>query len=165
MKTKIYFSALLLFMGASIFAQVPEKWEDMDGDGFYDIDEFSKIYSKGYNDWDIDGDGRVNDQEFYERSYTRLDINRDGRLTNEEWMAGRTDYDGFIDDDDYIENPPQYLSKREFIERLNNTGYYGSYDTNNDGFVDSEEMSQTYFMRLDNNNDGKLDSEELKKYY
>jgi len=164
MKTKIYLNSLILLMGISMFAQVSNKWEDTNGDGFYDIDEFSTIYSKGYNDLDVDGDGMINDQEFYDNNYNRLDVNRDGRLTNEEWTAGKRDYDGFIKDDDYSQNPPQYLSKSEYINRFKNTNYYGSYDTNKDGFIDSEEMIQTSFKRLDKNNDGKLDTEELKGY-
>lgn len=164
MKTTIYLSGLFLFICASLFAQVPEKWEDTNGDGFYDVDEFSNIYSKGYNDWDVDGDGRINDQEFYDNSYNRLDVNRDGRLTNEEWTAGRKDYDGFIEDDAYAQDPPQYLSKREFMERFKNTDYYGSHDINKDGFIDSKEMVQTSFSRLDKNHDGKLDADELKGF-
>lgn len=164
MKSTIYLSSLLLFVGTALFAQVPEKWEDTNGDGHFDINEFSNIYSKGYNDWDVDGDGRINDQEFYNNNYNRLDLNRDGRLTNEEWTAGKRDYDGFIKDDAYSQNPPQYLSKREFMDRFKDTDYYGSHDVNKDGFVDSEEMIQTSFNRLDKNRDGKLDAEELKDY-
>lgn len=164
MQTKIFLNALILLIGASIFAQVSKNWEDTNGDGFYDIDEFSTIYSKGYNDLDVDGDGMINDQEFYDNNYNKLDVNRDSRLTNEEWTAGKGDYDGFINDDDYSQNPPQYVSKSEFINRFKNTDYYSSYDTNKDGFIDSEEMIQTSFKRLDRNHDGKLDAEELKNY-
>lgn len=163
MKPTIYLSSLLLLVGTSLFAQVPEKWKDKDGDGLYDIDEFRNMYSKGYNDWDVDGDGKINNQEFFDNHYNRLDVNRDGRLTNEEWTAGKRDYDGFIKDD-YSKNPPQYLSKREFTNRFKDTDYFSSHDLNKDGFIDSEEMIQTSFKRLDKNGDGKLDAEELKDY-
>lgn len=161
MKSRILLSGLLLIVGAALYAQVPEKWVDKDGDGLYDINEFSDIYSKGYNDWDVDGDGRINDEEFYNSSYNRLDVNRDGRLTNEEWTAGARDHNGFIKDD-YSQNPPQYLSKREYADRFKNTEYFSSHDINRDGFVDSEEMIQSSFNRLDKNQDGKLDAEEIK---
>lgn len=161
MKTTIYLSGLLLLIGTALSAQVPPKWEDKDGDGLYDINEFSKSYSKGYNDWDIDGDGKINDQEFFDTTYNSLDLNRDGRLTHEEWTAGERDYNGFIKDD-YSKNPPQYLSKNEFKERFKETDYYQSHDINRDGFIDSDEMMQSSFNRFDKNKDGKLDSEELK---
>lgn len=164
MKTTLYLSGLLLFIGTALSAQVPPKWEDKDGDGLYDINEFGKTYSKGYNDWDIDGDGKINDQEFFDNTYNRLDVNHDGRLTNEEWASGSADYDGFISDDDYSTNPPQYLSKNEFRERFKNTDYYQSHDINRDGFIDSDEMVQSKFNRYDKNKDGKLDAEEIKGY-
>lgn len=164
MKTGNFLNAIILLMGISLFAQDYDKWEDTNRDGFYDLNEFSNIYSKGYNDWDMDGDGKINDQEFYENNYNRLDVNRDGRLTNEEWTAGKNEFEGFIPDDHDSQQRPQYLSKREFINRFQNTDYYGSYDTNKDGFIDSEEMIQTSFNRLDKNRDGKLDAKELEGY-
>lgn len=151
-----------MLVGTILFAQTPNQWEDSDGDGLYDINEFSKAYSKGYNDWDVDKDGRLDNNEFYNNFYNQLDVNRDGRLTHEEWTAGRRNYGDHIPADRYSENPPQYLSKREFADRFKDTDYYNSYDTNRDGYIDPAEMNQATFFLLDKNRDGKLDGSELE---
>lgn len=161
MKTQIFLCSILLFGTTALFGQVPNKWQDTNNDGFYDIEEFSSVYSKGYNDIDIDRDGRLNDQEFYDGTYNRLDVNRDGRLTNEEWTSGNRYYGEYIPADRYSQNPPQYISRREFADRFTDTEYYRSYDGNNDGFITSEELNQTTYMRLDKNRDGQLDGSEL----
>ena len=158
---KHFFLFILFLITKPIFAQVPNKWQDTNGDGFYDIEEFSNVYSKGYNDIDIDRDGRMNAKEFYNSNYNTLDVNRDGKLTHEEWIAGRNYYGEFIPTDRYSHDPPQYLSRDEFEKRFRDTKYYSSYDKNNDGFITSEELNLTIYNRLDKNHDGKLDANEL----
>lgn len=162
MKNLFLFSSAFLMLTATLHSQVPSKWEDTNGDGFYDIEEFSKVYSKGYNDWDIDRDGRINNEEFYNNNYNRLDVNRDGRLTNEEWTSGRNMYGDYIPADRYAKNPPTYLSRTEFAKRFEDTDYYRSYDTDNDGFINEDELNQNTYNRLDRNRDGKLDAQELE---
>jgi Ca2+-binding EF-hand superfamily protein len=164
MKTTILVCSMLFFGIAAVNGQVPNKWQDTNGDGFYDIDEFSNVYSKGYNDLDIDRDGRMNAKEFYDSNYNNLDVNRDGKLTNEEWTSGRNSYGEYITTDRYSQNPPQYLSRSEFEERFKETKYYSSYDKNNDGFITSEELNLTTYNRLDKNGDGKLDASELEGF-
>lgn len=164
MKTLILVSNLLFFGTMALQAQVPNKWQDTNGDGFYDIEEFSNVYSKGYNDIDIDRDGRMSTKEFYDSNYNTLDVNRDGKLTNEEWIAGRNYYGEFIPADRYSNNPPQYLSRDEFERRFKDTKYYSSYDKNNDGFITPEELNLTTYNRLDKNRDGKLDASELDRF-
>ena len=164
MKTRILLSSILFFGITALYGQVPNKWQDTNGDGFYDIEEFSNVYSKGYNDIDIDRDGRMNAKEFYDSNYNNLDVNRDGKLTNEEWTSGRNYYGEYITADRYSQNPPQYLSRAEFENRLKETKYYSSYDKNNDGFITSEELNLTTYNRLDKNRDGKLDASELEGF-
>ena len=164
METKIFLSSILLLGVTALYAQVPNKWQDANGDGFYDIEEFSNVYSKGYNDIDIDRDGRINTKEFYDSNYNNLDLNRDGKLTNEEWTSGRNNYGEYIPADRYRENTPQYLSRAEFEARFNETKYYNSYDENNDGFITSDELNLTTYNRLDRNKDGKLDARELEGF-
>lgn len=162
MKTILFLSSVLFFIGSSLIAQTTGKLIDTNGDGTYDVDEFSSVYSKGYNDWDTDGDGKINNQEFYDNNYNRLDVNHDGRLTNEEWTGGERDFEGFIPDDRKAQKQPKYLTKKEFADRFKDGKYYNSYDINKDGFIDANEMSQINFNRLDKNHDGKLDDSELE---
>ncbi|MBT0607005.1 EF-hand domain-containing protein [Aequorivita echinoideorum] len=162
-KTKILFLAAVMIAAVG-FAQTPLQIKDLNNDGSYDIDEFSNSYSKGYNDYDADKDGRINDVEFYDTTYNRLDINRDGRLTNEEWTAGNRYYGNYIPANRYANNPPQYISRAEFADRFKDTDYYRSYDTNSDGYIDSSEMNQNTFNLIDKNKDGTLDADELKDF-
>ncbi len=164
MKT-IYSIMISLFFSTLLFSQqTPLELNDNDGDGFYDIDEFSKVYSKGYNDWDVDKDGRINSNEFYDANYNHFDLNHDGRLTPQEWTAGNRYYGEYITTPEYDTNPPQYLSKQEFAQRFTNSEYYNSYDTDHNGFVDNDELNKATFNRLDRNHDNKLDANELEGY-
>lgn len=164
MKTKTFLTSILLLGVTAIFAQVPPKYQDTNGDGFYDIDEFSNVYSKGYNDIDIDSDGRINNKEFYDNNYNSLDVNRDGKLTNEEWTSGSADYGKYIPSERASTNPPIYLSRSEFENKFKDTDYYHSYDENGDGFITPEELNKTTYNRLDKNRDGKLDAKELEGF-
>lgn len=165
MKTSIYLGILFLIFSPLLFAQTrPLEIKDANGDGMYDIDEFSNVYSKGYNDWDVDADGKINQDEFFNNNYNQLDINHDGRLTNEEWTSGNRYYGKYVPADKYSKNPPQYLSREEFAKRFSETDYYKSYDSDNNGFIDNNELNGATFNRLDQNHDGKLDKTELEGY-
>ena len=157
MKKCIYLATLLVF-GFVAQAQVPQL-EDLDGDGFYDMEEFSKIYSKGYNDWDIDRSGQLDRDEFFDATYNRLDLDGNGKLSAQEWRSADPQMEGLIPDEP--NNPP---SRAIFREQIGKSNYYGNYDLNGDGFVDSEELNQSSFNRLDLNRDGRLDSKELQGY-
>lgn len=157
MKSTFLWSILLALATVGSQAQTPQL-EDLDGDGYYDMEEYSKMYSKGYNDWDIDGSGQIDPNEFFDGTYNRLDLDGDGKLTDQEWRVAYPEMEGLIPDD-----PTENYSREIFRERIGKTDYFNRYDLNEDGFVDSEEMNKAAFIRLDVNGDGRLDAGELRE--
>lgn len=88
-----------------------------------------------FSDWDDDGDGNVTKDEFYNSAadwgiYSDYDVDNDGLYTEDEWYEFGWDYD------------------------------YGTWDANDDGYLDSGEYYDGVFNTYDVNEDGHWDDGE-----
>lgn len=170
MKTvKLNLVLALFFISAISFGQV-QGYDDFNAaaDGTVDQDAFNDGYADNYDQWDIDGDGQINDRDFYAANYNRLDQNQDGTLTEEEWQDG---YDNLYSDhamgvsyDQFDANQDGTVDNDEFYDGFSDTDYYTSYDVNRDGNIDRDELSEGVFTSWDANADGRLDRGEYDTY-
>lgn len=64
---------------------------DTDGDGVVDFDEFAQaLQARGYfRGWDIDTDGEISFDEWLDAIYTAADLDDDGELGPAEWQEAR----------------------------------------------------------------------------
>lgn len=88
-----------------------------------------------YSDWDDNGDGNITTDEFYGSAsdwgiYSDYDLDNDGLYNEAEWNEFDWDYD------------------------------YATWDTNDDGFIDSGEYYDGVFTTFDANEDGHWDEGE-----
>ncbi len=164
-----FLQVLILFVTAVSFAQVDNfNAYDLNQDKNIDVDEFSKMYTSSYNDYDLDKNGKMTDREFYGSSFNRLDKDRNGNLNSEEWQRG---YDnvygsyigskGFVDFDN---DQNQELSPDEYYNSFSNTKYYSTYDVNRDNSLDIKEYRERTYKDWDRNQDGTLDENEYNTY-
>lgn len=159
----------LFFVSAISVGQV-QSYDDFNAatDGTVDQNSFNEGFTDNYDQWDTDGDGAINDQEFYSTTYNRLDQNQDGTLTEEEWQEGYDniygDYAADMSYDQLDADRDGSINEDEFYTGFRDTDYYDSYDADGDGNIDSDELSEGVFTHLDNNADGRLDREEYDTY-
>lgn len=158
-----------IFISAISFGQV-QSYDDFNAaaDGTVDQDAFNDMYVDNYDQWDLDGDGEINDRDFYAANYNRLDQNQDGTLTQEEWQEGYDNlYGEYATDmnyEDFDADVDGRLTNDEFYEGFRDTDYYTSYDIDGDGNINTDELSEGVFTNWDDNADGRLDREEFDAY-
>ena len=158
---------LCLMVSSVAFSQVYDDF-DTNGDGGIDQDEFNETYSNSYDQWDVNDDGVIDDREFYDFTYDRLDTNSDEYLDNNEWDEGYDNiYGEYLATDDRIEfdvDGDQRISKDEFYQGMRETDYYNTYDANRDGSIDSDEINRGVYDSLDDNRDATVDRDEYEHF-
>lgn len=134
-------------------------------------DDFSNVFSQNnYNDWDIDEDEIVNNEELYRGFYKVWDINKDEKLNEKEWAYGTEHYlDNFqgeqygyfsdwdLDSDDWVE-------VEEFVNAIADTPYYSGWDQDNDNELDPGEFGEGVFKIFDENEDERISREEFQEW-
>lgn len=156
---------LFLFVSSVTFSQVTYNDYDVNRDGGIDSDEFGERYSDTFNNYDINRDGSVDDREFYDASFNRLDRNGDRNLSQEEWQEGYDNiYGEYMDSEDFAQydtDGNENVSNEEFYGSMRSTDYYSSYDANQDGGLDRDELNQGIYNQWDRNQDGRIDQSEF----
>ena len=111
-----------------------------------------KVLRQAFKQFDIDGDGKITKQEV---AQGMKKSNRDFTMEDIEtlFILADKDGDGQIDFAEFatimIPTAPERISKLR-----------KKFDTNNDGSIDTAELSAA-FKRMDTNNDGAIDAKEL----
>lgn len=162
------------------YAFLPNVAGDIDRDGF-DIG-----YHAVYTQWDLNGDGSISESEFYTVIFQRLDSNRNGSLTLNEWAPGQQYLFGkFIksnkrarDSSDipsnkisqsledsgfesFDSNKDKKITPGEFDKGIRNTGFFRSYDSNQNGSLDREELNKGVYKNMDLDGNGLIDRKEF----
>lgn len=117
-----------------------EDW-DLDDDNFLDDDEFTTSF---YQTWDTDNDGMIEEAEW---TTAVADYNLEGA----DWAAWDTDGDGFIE-------------TAEFDTGFDNMGWYTAWDTDGDGLIEEREYTDAVYTIWDENDDDVLDDTEYVYY-
>jgi Ca2+-binding EF-hand superfamily protein len=134
-------------------------------------DDFTNVFSKNnYNDWDIDKDEIVNNEELYRGFYKVWDVNNDEKLNEKEWAHGTENYlDNFkgkrygyfsdwdLDSDDWVE-------VEEFVNAIADTPYYSAWDKDNDNELDPDEFGEGVFRIFDENEDERISRKEFQEW-
>lgn len=105
------------------------------------------LQGQDFDTWDGDGDGYINDQEFdaglnKEGKYFNLyDSNSDGMVDDAEWGTASRTYD-------YLESD-----------------YYSTWDADEDGYLNQEEVVGGAYETWDTNKNGKIERLEYDDRY
>jgi len=157
--------AILFFATSSTIAQVRDfNSYDADRDSMINQDEFSKMYTSSYNDYDLNKDAQITDRELYDYSFNKLDKNGDRELDSSEWQIGYDNlYSNYLKTGDYTSydsDRNDRISKNEYYESFRNSNYFNDYDTNGDTFIDADELRARMYRDFDLNEDGLIDENE-----
>lgn len=101
-----------------------------------------------FEDWDLDGDSQVNQDEF-----------NDSWTTQGYWNLYDRDNDGIIDEEEWNKGLDEYYDRFD----RDQLGNYRDYDLNNDGWLDEEELAESSFVIWDTDGDGRIDSSEFRE--
>lgn len=121
-------------------------------------------WSRGvFSRWNRDADAGLRDTEFAEGVFGLWDRDRDNRLTEVEWNEGvagwfeNNEYGTFADWD---ANRDMVLDATELGEGFNRTGLFGSWDLNNNDWIEENEWNDGLFAMFDADNDAFVNEAE-----
>lgn len=159
-------SILFLLCTTSLFAQDFDTFDTND-DGLWDENEFNETYSdEYYSDWDQDSDGFVDEAEFGATTFDNVDEDEDGYINDEEWQGGsEAMYGDYADEDDFGSfdtNDDDVLDENEWNYGFSDAGWYDTYDSDQSGTVDDDELTDGVFDDWDADDDGYLNEQEYQ---
>lgn len=120
------------------FAAAPALAQD-----FYN--EYGEYYG-AFDDWDIDDNAFVDENEFYDYTFSLADENDDALLDENEWSSYTSywyepynlDYGAF---GNYDTDRSGYLEDTEYYAMGEDVGYYAIWDNDRDGYVNPDEYA------------------------
>lgn len=135
---------------------------DLDNDGLYS----TFVTTTYYEDYDVNGDKVLDENEFYNSMYKTWDANADNNLDENEWNTGTRDF-GMENQvwADWDTNNDGMLSDTENRAGIVKSNRFSDWDTNKDNQLSEREYVDGVFVLWDKNKDGKLDSLEYVDIY
>ncbi|RDV11494.1 hypothetical protein DXT99_24485 [Pontibacter diazotrophicus] len=138
-------------VGATVDVSTVDTW---DRDEFYT----TFIPTNYYEDWDVNDDSFLNEDEFAASFFQIWDTDNDGMIEDIEWNAAVTDYG--LDETDWDIDGDGYIEPTEFNTGFPDTGWYEAWDTDGDGLIELREYTDGVFTIWDKDDDGVLDTTE-----
>ena len=157
-------ATLTALASAPAIAQGIADW-DIDGDGVLDESEFTQgvFDSSVYDDWDADDDGAIGYAELSSGLYSAWDASDDGELSIDEWDGAVDLWFGEFDVNLSVENWDAdgngVISEPEFAEALEGTDLIARLGAEN-GALDEEELASGLFDVADTDDDDVIVDEE-----
>lgn len=141
--------------------------EDVVGTDTWDTDYYYTTFAgtNYYEDWDLDDDNFLNDDEFTTSFYNTWDTDNDGAIEEAEWTTVTADYN--LENADWATwdaDGDGLLEENEFDTGFANYGWYDTWDVDNDNLVTEREYTDGIFGIWDENDDNMLDTNEFGAY-
>lgn len=159
---------LMLFTFSSALYSQEYAEFDANGDGMVDQEEFQEVFRENFSNWDNNRDGILTDQEFYESAFDHVDINADGMLGSTEWDRGFSfvfgDFLGTSHNGQFDLNGDQKISKKEFFASIKFSDFFSFYDDNASGTVDLKEFNEGVFAHWDEDRNQYIEQKEYETF-
>ncbi len=158
--------AAMLAVPAAVHAQ--DSWSNTDWDSDSNMElnesEFNAGLSESgtYNAWDSDETAGLSEGEFATGMYSDWDADNDRQISEEEFNAGSerwygSDYEGTFANYDTDESG--FVDTNEFGSSWDND-YYAGWDTNDDSLLDENEFNTGVYGTVDTDDDKVVTIEE-----
>lgn len=159
----------------TVFAAGPDAytfaWYDTNDDGVLDKEEALESYNFGnyfHNYWDTNQDDFLNKDEFYHTFFTNADNEYSNSLSQEEWNTNYPKLLNHWTDTNFSSadiNKDNVLSKEEWLTIFEESGWFESYDSNDNSLVSLEEWHNGLFKEWDINLTNFIEQEEFEGYF
>lgn len=132
----------------------------------WDENEFYTTFSNTilYENWDVNGDGFLNEAEFTAGFLQTWDIDNDGRVSQSEWNTAVADY--AVDPANWQAwdtDGDGFIEEAEFETEFNRIGWYDAWDLDDDALLTEQEYTSGVFKIWDTNGDNVLDDTEYRR--
>lgn len=137
-------------------------------DGLFDGNKFSTAFTgtNYYEDWDLNDDNYLDENEFNESYYDVWDTNNDGILDENEWNED-TEAFGLKNETwaNWDTDKNKQVDKNEFQAAFKNNNYYSTWDADRNNQLTEREFSDGLFSTWDDNDDGFVERDRYDTYY
>ncbi|MFD2513246.1 hypothetical protein ACFSRY_05165 [Pontibacter locisalis] len=135
--------------------------------GTWDKNLFNTTFASTnyYEDWDVNDDNMLDQNEYMGGFYDTWDTNNDNRLDENEWKTATSDFG--MENEDWITwdgNADGVLDEVEFGTNFAKNGWFNSWDTDRNSMLTEREYTDGLFGLWDENRDGMLDENEYGAY-
>ncbi|MFD3001642.1 hypothetical protein ACFS7Z_14820, partial [Pontibacter toksunensis] len=124
------------------------------GTGPWDSNEFNSTFASNnyYEDWDLNDDNLLDQNEYNAGLYDTWDVNNDNRLDENEWNTASNDW-GLENEtwSDWDMNTDGFLNTSEFGTGFADSGWFGNWDTDRNSMLGEREYTDGVFGLWDNN--------------
>lgn len=168
---------ILLSMLTATLACTPQAEEetfsdwDTDADAYVDEEEFSEAFlaSDYVSDLDLEGEG-LTYGDLYDVYFHIWDFDNDDALGRQEWQSAVDtyfeDYDAVMygDFDDWDLDDSDQITKNEYMEAMLDTGFFESFDQNQDAIISEDEFTRGVYEYWDTDGDGYIEAVEYEEW-
>lgn len=138
---------------------------DKDGDGLVERNEFVEVFTKHYVDaWDQTEEGGLDDDDFYATIFAIIDQDDSDDIRADEWNTGFDLFHGDYLYDNlamYDVNDNGSIEYVEYYDALYDSDYFVSWDVDNDGYLDQYELANAVFENWDLNSNYVINRNEF----
>ncbi len=137
-------------------------------DGLFDSNELFTSFNATnlFEDWDLNDDNFLDENEFDGSYYQVWDTDNDGILEESEWKDDVTNFGLTNEDwDTWDANNDNQVDKNEFNTALEDNNYYSTWDADKNNQLTEREYTDGIFGLWDDNDDGQVEKEKYDNYY
>lgn len=118
-----------------------------------------------YEDWDLNDDGLLSEEEFRTSFYETFDTDNDGRISQSEWTSAVSDFGvNAADWTAWDTDGDGFIDMAEFTTSFSQVGWYDTWDLDDDAMITEREYTAGVFRIWDENDNNVLDETENVHY-